>query len=46
MIIGVLSFVGMRGRLSSIGFGFEFEWFLSEHVGLRNLEGNSIGNVK
>jgi len=34
MMIGVLSFVGMYGRLSSMGFNFEFEWFLSERVGL------------
>ena len=39
MMIGVLSFVGMRGRLSSVGFGVEFEWFLSEHVGLENFSG-------
>jgi hypothetical protein len=39
MMIGVLSLVGMYGRLSSIGFNFEFEWFLSERVGLENFWG-------
>jgi hypothetical protein len=39
MMIGVLPFVGMRGRLSSIGFGVEFEWFLSERVGLEKFSG-------
>jgi hypothetical protein len=39
MMIGVPSFVGMHGRLSSIGFGFEFEWFLSERGGLKNFSG-------
>jgi hypothetical protein len=39
MMIGVLSFVGMNGRLNSIGFNFEFEWFLSERVSLENFYG-------
>ena len=39
-MIGVLSFIGMRGRLiSSIGCGFEFVWFLSDRVGLENFSG-------